>query len=141
MSDTAIKTTLPGQISRFAVIGLIASALHVTVAGGFYYEVHFHPLIANFTGFVFAWIVSFAGHYFWTFDRVSTMRRAMPRFLLVSLFGLLLNQVIVWLVVSFLGQSFTLAMALVVVIIPATSFIISKLWAFRAEGRVGVKAP
>lgn len=135
MSDTAVKSTpktvLAGQVSRFAVIGLIATGVHVLAASLSHYAFGLSPLMANFVGFLFAWSVSFAGHYFWTFDKLATMRQAMPRFFLISICGFGLNQAIVWFVVEVLGRSFALAMVLAVIIIPAASFLSSKFWAFR----------
>ena len=132
MSDALSNSTLPGQISRFAAIGILATIVHVVMASLFHYGIGFSPLVANLGGFFCAFIPSFAGHYFWTFEKTSDMRRAMPRFFLVAILGLCLNQAIVWLVVHVLDQSFALAMALGIVIIPATSFVLSKFWAFRA---------
>jgi len=131
--ESLMHGNLLGQISRFMIIGVAASVVHVATASSFFYGMGTLPLSANFIGFLAAWILSFVGHYFWTFDKASTMRLAMPRFFLVSVLGLGLNQVIVWLVVNQLGKSFALAMIIVVLVIPATSFVLSKLWAFRAE--------
>ncbi len=135
MSDAAAKSVLPGQVSRFAVIGVIATGVHVVAASIAHYLFSLPPLYANFVGFLFAWSVSFAGHYLWTFDQLSTVRQAMPRFFLISLCGLAINQAIVWLVVDVFGKSFALAMALAVIIIPAASFLSSKFWAFRAGNK------
>lgn len=124
---------LPGQISRFSVIGILASTLHVAVASGLFYGFGASSLSANFIGFFCAWSLSFAGHYFWTFNRMADMRLAMLRFFLTSVTGLCLNQAIVWLMVEVLKQSFSLAMGVVVVVIPALTFVMSRFWAFRAE--------
>lgn len=135
MSDIIVKNVLPGQISRFAVIGLIATGVHLTIAGFSHYSLGMTPLVANFVAFLFAFGVSFTGHYFWTFNQANSIRQAMTRFFLVAITGLAINQAIVWLVVNIMGQSFLLAMALAVLIIPAASFVSSKFWAFRAQSK------
>ncbi len=133
MSDIVARNALPGQISRFAVIGLIATGVHLTVAGFAHYGLGMTPLVANFVAFLVAFGVSFTGHYFWTFGQTSSVRSAMVRFFLVSVSGLAINQAIVWIVVNVMGQSFLLAMALAVLIIPVASFVSSKFWAFKAQ--------
>ena len=133
MSQATLKSTLPGEVSRFAVIGLISTGVHLVVASFAHYFFGLEALVANSVAFLVAFGVSFTGHYFWTFAQASCFRQAIVRFFVVSVSGFAISQTIVFTVVNILGKSFWLAMALAVFIIPAASFISSKFWAFRAK--------
>ena len=123
--------TLARQGAAFAVVGLAATATHVGTAllarGGF----HATPMAANLAGFLAAFGVSYLGNARWTFGRPALHRAQFIRFLAVSLAGLALNQAVTWQMTSCLGLPFWSALTTVVVLVPAFSFTVSRLWAFR----------
>lgn len=74
------------------------------------------PLWANVAAFCTAVMVGFVGHFFWTFrdHGVAEMGRwkaALPRFIVVSLIGLGLNSVSIYMVVNVLSMSYWYAVS------------------------------
>ena len=118
------------QGATFAVVGAAASATHVLTALSAS-ALGLAALKANFVGYFCAVGVSYFGNARLTFKAPALRRAQFGRFAIVSLLALGLNQAIVWLCVHRLGWKFPYALALVVVVVPAFTFVLSKLWAFR----------
>jgi putative flippase GtrA len=128
------------QALRFLAVGGGATIVHVGTALFFNAVVGLSPLTANFCGFLLGWSVSYLGHWRWTFSAASAHRSAVPRFFIVSIVLVALNQAIVYAVTVRLGWPFWTALAIVVAVIPAGSFLASRLWAFlpaRTDGEGG----
>ena len=122
---------LVAQIGRFGIVGLLTTAIHISIAFILHYHIGLAPLNANLIAFLVAWSVSYIGHFNWTFESKSSHTVSMARFATVSLSAIILNQLIVWTVADKLGKPFALAILLVVLIVPAASFVASKLCTFR----------
>jgi len=118
------------QGGAFALIGLVATGVHVAVALTARTALRLDPLIANFIGYACAVGVSYVGNARLTFGRSARDAGQFARFLLISLLGLALNQAIVHLLVDRGHWPFWLALGPVVVLVPLLSFVLLKLWAF-----------
>ncbi|ACG76598.1 GtrA-like protein [Phenylobacterium zucineum HLK1] len=118
----------------FAIFGVIATGVHVTVALAAHHLAGASPLVANFLGYACAVGVSYFGNARVTFGRDALHGGQFARFLTVSLAGLALNQGITHLVADRLGQPFWLALAITVLTVPPATFVASRLWAFRHRG-------
>jgi putative flippase GtrA len=128
------------QGSTFALIGAVATAVHVSVALAAKSAVHTSPLWANFLGYSAAVGISYACNARFTFGRAVLDRAQLARFLTVSLAALLLGQVLVWLLVVRLGAPFWMGLATAVTAVPVFSFTLSRHWAFRGEGHPAAAA-
>jgi putative flippase GtrA len=92
-------------------------------------------LWSNFAAFACAFSVSFLGHFHWTFRARaagSEARLALLRFLVVALIGLALTTTISYVLVDEMGGSRYLAAGLMVTVVPITTFLLSRNWAFAA---------
>lgn len=118
--------SLPLQAMKFGVVGSGATFVHVLAALTYNGLVGITPLWANFFAFLTAAIVSYAGNWFWTFNGVSRHLHAFPRFAVLALTCFALNQLIVYVVVEWLGQPLWLAMVPVVAVVPAFGFWLSR---------------
>lgn len=122
---------LTQQIPLFAIVGAFATLTHVAVAlivreiGGL------SPMAANFAGYLMAVGVSYTGNARLTFRRRALHAPQIVRFAAVSLAGLALTQGLTWGLVEELGWPFWLALGVIAVAVPAMSFVLSRLWAFR----------
>jgi putative flippase GtrA len=126
--------SLPGvarEGATFALIGVGATLVHVTAALAARAGLGLPPLSANLVGYACAVGFSYVGNATLTFRKPSRDARQFARFVAVSALGLVLNQSIVYLLVNRLGWPFWLALGPVVVLVPALSFVLAKLWAFR----------
>jgi putative flippase GtrA len=106
------------------------------------------PLLANLAAFCTAVGVSFLGHYHWTFAHKGAFHREVPgvgkamrRFLIVSLIGLALNSLVVYVITDLLALSYWYAVVLMVTAVPGIVFLLSRFWAFRGPVRQAAATP
>ena len=120
------------EFMRFGAVGAGATLVHLIVAwlanrlGGL------PPYFANACGFAVAFSFSYLGHFYWTFGRQAGHARHLPRFLIVAGFGYALSNVIIWAVVDRAGWPFEAALGVMLVAVPTTTWLLSRIWAFRA---------
>ncbi len=118
------------QLMRFAGVGGLATLVHVCVALIANAFLGFDGMAANFAGFTAAVLLSYFGHARITFQTRPDHAQHMPRFLFVSLVGLLTSSSVVWLITERMGQGFGLSMVLVAIAVPLASFLAMKFWVF-----------
>jgi putative flippase GtrA len=129
------STKLPGvvrEINVFAVVGVIATACHYATALGAHHFLALAPMSATFAGYVASVGVSYFGNSLFTFRRPALHGPQFIRFAVISLAGLAINQTIVFITTRRFGWPFYEALIPVVLIVPASTFVMSKFWAFRA---------
>ena len=119
------------QLSRFGFIGILATAMHVSVGLGLHEGVGMLPFWANLIAFCCALGVSFFGQTRLTFPDSTADGSAFVRFSVVAVSGLALNQTIVWLVTSVFASPYWLALAIIVCTVPGITFLLLKFWALK----------
>jgi len=119
------------SLIRFGVAGLLATLTHVSVFVLLVEAFRLRPVVASAPAFLAAVGVSYVLNYRWTFTATGPHRVTLPRFLLVSGAGLLLNLLITWLVVDLLGWWYGLALLAVILVVPLTTYLLSRFWVFR----------
>ena len=126
------------QYARFGTIGAAAAAIHVLMFSASIELAGLAPLAANFVAFGIAVLVSFFGHFRWTFRGQTAgggrrrQRIALVRFIMVALTGLALNSLAVYAVVNVLAWPYPYAILLMIFVVPLVVFTLSKFWAFAA---------
>jgi len=120
------------RAARFAVVGGAATATHLTVGLLLAEGLGMAPFWANFLAFSAAVFVSYFGNLIWTFDLAEAGLERLPRFMVVALSGLAANQAIVFFAVNVAGWSYRLALAIVLLIVPALTYLANRQWVFRA---------
>lgn len=120
------------QVFRFGGVGLSALILHwctVLILVSFWEQ---RPLVANAFAFLLAFQLSYWGHRHWTFQGSSlSHKKSLFRFLLVAIFGFILNQTLFSALLSFSNLPYPIALLIVLIIVSFSTFIFSKFWAFR----------
>jgi putative flippase GtrA len=123
------------RLMRFGLIGAAAGAIHYWAVIALVELAGMAPLHANVGGFAIAFWCSYFGHRHWTFaDRRGGNAVAIFfRFLTTALLGFLLNQWLYYLLLTYLQLPYFVSLAIVMVIVAASTYLLSRLWAFRAE--------
>lgn len=119
------------QVPLFALVGAAATLTHVIAALAARELAGLSPMGANLVGYLAAVGVSYLGNARFTFRRAVLHGPQFARFVAVSLLGLALTQGLTWLLVERLGWSFSAGLAVVAIAVPALSFVLQRLWAFR----------
>ncbi len=122
------------QFLKFALVGGVATATHVLAALLFFFAAGIDAFTANLMGFVSAWLLSYGGNRYWTFSASGPHRVTAPKFLLVSLVGLLFNMAIIYVASDVLALPFWLSLAIVVAVVPILQFAASRYWVFVGFG-------
>lgn len=119
-------------IGRFTLVGILATTVHVSIAWLLMVYAEFVPIMANFSAFLFAFIVSFMGHYYWTFSARVNRAQALKRFLMITGTAFAANNVVL---ISLLKSGVitpVLATIYAIFLIPVFTYVLSRLWAFRS---------
>ncbi|QWK79607.1 GtrA family protein [Ochrobactrum sp. BTU1] len=114
------------QIGFFGFVGLLATFLHAAVFTALSW-INWEPLAANVIAFICAVPVSFFGNRVLTFKAQGNLFR----FILMSLGGLFMNHLNVWIITSEIGLDWKFVLPGMLLIVPAFSFFISKFWVYR----------
>lgn len=121
------------QLIKFGFVGGFATIVNYLAVVFFVEVFHLTPLIANVIAFLIAWQVSFRGHRYWTFRTHTVLyHKAMTRFFTLSIFSFALNETLFAFFLKVLHLHYAIALLIVLMIIPPITFVISKLWAFKA---------
>ncbi len=120
--------------ARFAVVGVAATLTHLLVLWVLLETTALHVVPANVCAFLIAFLVSFGGHYHFTFRKQTVLSRALPRFFAVAAAGCLANTVVLAALVKAGVLSDMAAAAIAMAAIPAVTFVSARFWAFRETG-------
>ena len=129
-------SALPAQFARFAVVGGLATLVHLAVGLGLAEGLGVAPWPANLAAFSTAVFVSYFGNQHWTFGSRNRGLGRLPHFLAIALLGLALNQALVYALVDRLGWRYPAALAVVVTVVPLLSFVLNRTWVFAARPAV-----
>jgi putative flippase GtrA len=115
----------------FVLVGGAATACHyaVTLAANRFLGLDLN--IATLVGYVCSVGVSYFGNSFFTFRRPALHGPQFARFAVISLAGLAVNQTVVFVSGRLLGWPAWMALIPVVILVPASTFVLAKFWAFK----------
>ncbi|MGJ8624912.1 MAG: GtrA family protein [Yoonia sp.] len=117
------------QMTRFLGIGGLATLVHVTAALLGRELLALSEVMANGLGWLAAVTISYFGHLRITFRVDPEHTAQLPRFLFMSVGGLLVSSGAVALV-TMAGGDFIFAMGSVAVLVPMASYILMQIWVF-----------
>lgn len=130
MTEKARTETLR-QASTFAIVGLVATAVHYVVA--LVLSTMMPVVWANPFGFMLAFGVSYFGHGRLTFRLAAADRdhkRQLPKFALTAATGFLIGQAILATLRHFTPWPDWQILGLALGVVPAFTFAISRIWVF-----------
>jgi putative flippase GtrA len=122
---------LLGQIIRFGGVGAAATLLHVSIAYASKLFLPLGPYEANFLGFAGAVAVSYLGNFHWTFAMTSPHRQHLTKFVAASFLCLIISNSLIALMCTKFYLPYPAALTAILLLVPPTSFTLSKFWAFR----------
>jgi putative flippase GtrA len=117
-------------IGRFAIIGVLATIVHIAIVWVLIAHAGLFPIVANLLAFLVAFILSFSGHYYWTFYSRSDRMQALRRFFVISGSAFVLNNIVLTGLLSIEIITTVMAAIYAAFLIPAFTFILSRLWVF-----------
>ncbi len=131
MSNDCAEPSTTWQLSRFASVGIIATAVHVGVYVGLIEFGELSAVLASIPSFGAAVLVSYFGNRVWTFGANGRHRTQFPKFAVVATFGLLINVAINLLVVNLARGPYWAALLIVIAVVPLSTYMLNRTWVFR----------
>lgn len=114
----------------FGLVGVVATATHYLMALACHEILRINLYAANLAGYGTAVAVSYFGHGKLTFQAVLN-QSVLQRFIVVSLAAFLASEGLLAALEAGFQLPHRLSLAVVVLIIPAISFVLNKLWVYR----------
>lgn len=122
------------RLMRFGIIGLLTTAIHYWGVIALVEWGGMAPLRANVGSFAVAFWSSYFGHRHWTFaDRRNKARATFLRFMATAALGFLCNQSLFFLLLTYGKLPYFVALAITVCVVAALTYLVSRIWTFRAE--------
>ena len=118
------------KIVVFAAVGLLASAIHILVAWLLMFFLGVSVFICNLFGFLTAFVISYVGHYFFSFRSSASHLQALAKFLLTAITGFLFNTFILYLLIHFFGYESIIFVVFAVACSAGLVYLISNYWVF-----------
>ena len=118
------------QIFKFAIVGGIATIIDFVFLYLFREFLHFPVILANTLSFCISVIYNYIASVRWVFDvnKEKNAKRQFVIFIVFSVIGLLLNDLIMWLSVDFLNIYYLLAKIIATFIVMIFNFVTRKLF-------------
>lgn len=120
------------MLVRYGLVGVLATIVHSAIALMMHEWVGFEPFWAHASGFCGGLITAYLGHYHYSFKDNGAHKNRFPKFVISSLIGFGLHQGGVVVLVSHFQLNYsTQALPLLMISVPALTFLMSKFWVFR----------
>jgi putative flippase GtrA len=133
MTRAALTPAVIGQVIRFGITGVVATALQSAVYWLLATFAGVAPLVANTFGYLCAVVAGYAMHSQFSFRGHGTRdnkARTTSRFVIVSLLSYALNSFFVWLLVGMMHGPTWWPVIPFFVVTPAVTFVLHRHWVF-----------
>lgn len=114
---------------RFVINGIITTGVHLAVMTAALWA-GVSPVPATTAGYLAAVSYSYVTNYLFVFRSTERHVAALPKFLIISLSGFVVNVSITYVITEVLRIATFYAMVLPVLIVPPLSYILNDRWAF-----------
>ncbi len=123
------------QALCFIAVGSVAALMHWLIVVLLVSLCHWRPLHANVWGWLFAFVVSFSGHYGLTFRHLGgALGPSAARFFVVSALGFALNQLVYAALLHWTdGRAYALVLGAVLLLVAGATYVLSLRWAFAGK--------
>ncbi len=119
------------QFLAFALIGSIATSVHFIVLAILVEQLGFKPVWSSAVGFCVSALLNYSLNYMITFGAIARHVTALPRFLIVAIFGLSLNSGIMLLGQAVFGIHYLLSQVCATVLVLLFNFTANRQWSFQ----------
>ncbi len=118
------------QFFRYAGAGAVGTAFHYAVLIALVQLANIGAVAASTAGAITGAIVNYALNHRFTFASRRTHGRALPRFALVALAGVVLNAIVVAAVLAAAGPHYLVAQVVATAAVLGAGYLANRLWTF-----------
>lgn len=120
------------KVCSYGIIGLIGTLIHLLTLVILVENFRCDPVISSAVGFILALVVSFLLNKTITFKGKSNQAfTLLIKYTVVSCLGFLMNSAIMYSTVHIFMLHYALGQAIVIIILPATNFLVNNYWTFK----------
>ena len=118
------------RLARFSAVGGLATVVHIGVAMVAVAAAGVSPTASSMIGFVAAFVVSYIGHFRFTFAALGRYRDYLLKFAVSSLASFFLSTGAVWVATTILGIDYKPALIALAIIVPVCNYLVNRFWVF-----------
>ena len=118
------------RLARFSAVGTTATVAHIVVAVIVVAATGANPTVGAMIGFVTAFMISYFGHFRFTFAASGRYRDYLLKFIVSSLASFLLSTAAVWVATAILGIDYKPALIALGIIVPVCNYLMNRFWVF-----------
>jgi putative flippase GtrA len=118
------------RLARFSAVGAIATVAHIVVAMIVVAAAGANPTVGAMIGFVTAFMISYFGHFRFTFAASGRYRDYLLKFAVSSLASFMLSTAAVWVATAILGIDYKPALIALAIIVPLCNYLVNRFWVF-----------
>jgi putative flippase GtrA len=122
------------RLARFSAVGGLATVVHIGVAMVAVAAAGANPTVGAMIGFVAAFLVSYLGHFRFTFAVSGRYRDYLLKFAVSSLASFFLSTGAVWVTTAILGIDYKPALIALAIIVPVCNYLVNRFWVFLQPG-------
>jgi putative flippase GtrA len=126
---------LIGKFIGFAGTGAVATGIQYVILIALREGLGVSPVTASAIGYAIAAVCNYLMKYHWVFASDEHHHVAGPKYAVVSISGLTLNTLLMYLGNQVLGLYYLLAQVVATAVVLVWNFTLNGLWTFRAIGR------
>lgn len=119
------------QLARFFGVGLTSAVGHFGLLILLVQWFQVTPVPASAAGAILGALINYLLNYRYTFRSSKRHRDAVSRFVIVAIFGLVLNTLLMWLCVDLLNMHYVLSQLVTTGLVFVWSFLAGRHWTFR----------
>lgn len=124
------------QLVSYGIIGVFGTLIHTGTLWFFVEYLNLNPLSSSIIGFTLSLLISYFLNTKYTF-KTKSKRATFVRYCYVSIFGLIINLLILSYFQYYLDGKYMTGQFLAIVIVPVVNFIFNKFWTFKSKVSTG----
>ena len=123
--------SFPAQLSRFAVVGAVATVFQYVLMAVLINHLGMPVLLASTCSYALSALLNYALNRCLVFHSQTRHTHALPRFAATVCVGLLLNATLMYAALNVLALHWLAAQVLVTLLVMVSNFLFSKYWVFQ----------
>jgi putative flippase GtrA len=128
------RVKIVSEFSKFVVVGGGATLIQYIVLFLLVTYFGYNAVLASSIGFAISSIFNYIFNYYYTFSSDISHVTSAPRFIIVSVSGLCINAVLLWLFITFVGWQYMICQVFATAGTLLWNFIVNRAWTFNRPG-------
>ena len=124
------RITVIDRFVRYALVGGISTLTYLGMLAFLVEYFNLDPVLSSVTCFIVIVLLAYILNYLWVFESERTHKKVLPRFLVVSFLGLMMNTGVMYFTVNIIGLWYIWGQVCAAVFIPVTNFVMNFYWSF-----------